>query len=412
MSEKKLLSTHPYSELPGSVKKIYNRKLMLFAALISVIVVLEVSIYFTNHEDDSETTTISTSNTDSNLYTFYKEGYPIIQHFQNNGDWRKYNFLDGYNGIIEPYAAMALYVDDSSEYKEYKHIFSICPQDSSSSTTECKYGESYGDKLTTVTSGCTPYDVFDTTISVYSSSDELVYEYSGQALCLYVRREFRNLTKVDLDKTLDAMFVLHVTGEEEGQAKYGEDFHNATFFTNMHYFQASFRDSDHFHEGDGFLAQHLKITYYYEKAIQSVDPSISLFYWDYTIDGTAGYEIFDSPMFTADTFGTINRPVNETMCWQHGIDCLEDARIKDGRWKDWEVEYSVKYAEKFPFLHQGRCGIYWYICGMYVVVYTVMVYAYPGLIYWLSVMNDTNISKYINVYFVWMLACHHRTLLI
>jgi hypothetical protein len=67
----KLPSNHPYSELSGSVKKIYNRKLMLFAAFISVIVVLEVSIYFTTHdEDDSETTTISTSNTDSNLYTF------------------------------------------------------------------------------------------------------------------------------------------------------------------------------------------------------------------------------------------------------------------------------------------------------------------------------------------------------
>jgi len=144
-----------------------------------------------------------------------------------------------------------------------------------------------------------------------------------------------------------------VTGEEEGQAKYGSKFHNQTFFTKVHFFNAAFRDGDHIHEGAGFVAQHLKITNLFEEAIQAVDPSVYLPYWDFTIDSAQNLSIYESPMFTADTFGTLKRPYNESECWTYEHDSVEDGRISDGRWANLKAEKNVYY----PDLMQGEIEI-------------------------------------------------------
>jgi hypothetical protein len=71
----------------------------------------------------------------------------------------------------------------------------------------------------------------------------------------------------------------------------------------MHDYNAAWKDSDHFHEGLGFLAQHMKMTNLFEEAMQSVDASVALFYWDMTIENAEDISLFDSPMFQEDTFG-------------------------------------------------------------------------------------------------------------
>jgi hypothetical protein len=44
------------------------------------------------------------------------------------------------------------------------------------------------------------------------------------------------------------------------------------------------RSCDHLHDGMGFFTGHNAITIEFEKALQVVDPSVSVPYWDYTID--------------------------------------------------------------------------------------------------------------------------------
>jgi hypothetical protein len=86
------------------------------------------------------------------------------------------------------------------------------------------------------------------------------------------------LTKIrsfaDLNNFLDASFQLTALTEEEGSMKYGANFHSSR--SRFHYFNAAQQDQDHIHDGNGFLAQYLKMRNIYEKSLQSVDSTIAL----------------------------------------------------------------------------------------------------------------------------------------
>jgi hypothetical protein len=84
------------------------------------------------------------------------------------------------------------------------------------------------------------------------------------------------------------------------------------------------------------------MTNIYEDSIQSVDPSISLPYWDYTIESAAGTSVYDSPMFTNETFGTLNPPASSDG-WTYEYNSILDAAIPDGRWKHIITDRNVKY---------------------------------------------------------------------
>lgn len=65
------------------------------------------------------------------------------------------------------------------------------------------------------------------------------------------------------------------------------------------------RDCDHWHAGAGFVTSHIAITLQYEQALQSINPSIAMPYWDVTIEGTF-YDWSDfrtSSVFSDDWFG-------------------------------------------------------------------------------------------------------------
>jgi hypothetical protein len=102
-----------------------------------------------------------------------------------------------------------------------------------------------------------------------------------------LRREIRTLTADDLNTFLDASFELELS-QEEGRKKYGPNFHSSSYSTHFHYFNAAQQDADHFHNGNGFLAQHIKMTNTLEQSVQSVGSTISLPYWDSTIDYVLG----------------------------------------------------------------------------------------------------------------------------
>ena len=71
---------------------------------------------------------------------------------------------------------------------------------------------------------------------------------------------------------------------------------------------------DQFHEDTGFLTHHPALTNSVEAAIRSVDPSVTLLYWDFTIEGQAisdkgestAYITEVTPVFSPEWFGSVD----------------------------------------------------------------------------------------------------------
>ena len=268
---------------------------------------------------------IKDTENNKNYWSLYRHGYDPLEYF-NSKAYLSYKFLSDYEGIIEPNARTQLMPSDSSVYKSYQSIhFTVCQIKSGSVSESCENGyyDIDNEKSSHFNVACDPFDEYEVEISGSSdgTTEEVLQTFT--AVCMYVRREIRSLSESDLKSTLDAMATLWFTSEEIGQELYGNKFHNISYFTRAHYFGASHRNADHIHEGQGgrfkliftmrvrrlmalklhlgFLSQHLKLTNKFELAMQSVDNSVSLPYWDFTIDS----ETRDNYMFTEDTFGSL-----------------------------------------------------------------------------------------------------------
>lgn len=69
---------------------------------------------------------------------------------------------------------------------------------------------------------------------------------------------------------------------------HGQRYRSLDYFVLKHLELAADRESDKMHDGMGFLTNHLALSLEFEDAMQAVTPSLSLPYWDYTIDS---YEV-------------------------------------------------------------------------------------------------------------------------
>lgn len=137
-----------------------------------------------------------------------------------------------------------------------------------------------------------------------SSSFELYFTIASK----YIRREIRSLTDDDRISVFNAMKTLYATNQTTGQALYGDKYYSAEYFAYKHLSGAGTIDCDHWHDGAGIAVNHIGVTLQYEQSLQSIDPSISLPYWDYGMDRYiyADYDSYaDYPIFTADWFGEI-----------------------------------------------------------------------------------------------------------
>ena len=286
-------------------------RLAAFCALCSLVAIT----YLVNQQENTKPSWI-----------IQRYGYDALDVFQNyeSSDFLKYRFLMDYDGIIEPHSQSFISATSIEYYSSEEIIsFSVCQADAST-FDDCATGtiDSKSGISDTFYIQCNPYDIL--TVLIYSGEQEL---HGFKVICIYVRREIRSLNEVDLNATLDAMQTLWYSTDADGQALYGEDFHNISYFTTAHYFGASHRNADHIHEGvgkklqghflvtnpqdalflqpftnkalpifcvfiaarcnctlTGFLTQHMKLTNAFEKAMQAVDLSVALPYWDFTID--------------------------------------------------------------------------------------------------------------------------------
>lgn len=287
---------------------------------------------------------------DANLiFTLNRVGYDSLVFFSSDSDSvLSYSLLDNYDAVVEPSAEMELDIlsdvttrSTSNVYYKYR-IYST-----SDYNTLLASGDEYPNETGNSTSfslACNPYDEFSILITKFIG-DEPDSKQSGTALCLYVRREVRALSSKDLNATLDAMYSLWSYSEEDGQALFGDNFHNANYFAEIHNFNAAWQDADHIHEGLGFIPQHIKMTNMFEMAMQAVDPSVSLFFWDFTIDDSEGKKVFDSFVFQESIFGTLFEPASPSTGWTYADDVRDNGRITNGRWANLKAEKSVKYPD-------------------------------------------------------------------
>lgn len=298
----------------------------------------------------TSTTATSKSPVTTLTYTVARCNYSAISFFAGSPSVQlKYAILDDYIGVIEPYAKMQLSItsdaDSDSENGAITYLYSITSDSDGSVVADnvVHYADLADGASETFSIACTPGDSYTIFLARYEGTAQ-TEESTDRLLCKYVRREFRALTSSDLAATMDAMHALWQYSTKKGRKLYGKSFYDADFFADIHYYNAGWRDSDHIHEGLGFFPQHVKMTNMFEKAMQSVDPSVSLFYWDFTIDTYNGLDIFTTPYFSPDTFGSISSPQNSTTGWTYSDD-LESAKIPDGRWAGLKSKQNSDYPE-------------------------------------------------------------------
>jgi hypothetical protein len=202
-------------------------------------------------------------------FSFRRVGYDTLAYFDRSTDTIfKYAFLDKYLSIIEPYADMEIKLYDAYRTSKNTYKYSVCP---SSETSECQYGSRAYNATTgkatstSVNFECTPYDEFDVEVTEVSfDTGEVLSVFSGKTLCLYIRRELRALPEDTASSLMKQMFTLWSTTDEVGQALYGENFHNITYLLRFHHFNAADRKTDHIHNGNGIILQHMKFTNIFE----------------------------------------------------------------------------------------------------------------------------------------------------
>lgn len=102
--------------------------------------------------------------------------------------------------------------------------------------------------------------------------------------CKYVRRNIFALKTQEREKLFDAFKTLMTVETSSGISSYGVNYRSMDYFTETHLDRAAGRDIDTMHDGMGFLTQHVAVTNELELALQALDPSLALPFWDYTED--------------------------------------------------------------------------------------------------------------------------------
>jgi len=304
-------------------------------------------------------------------FSVNRVGYSDLEYFK--GTQYSYLVLEGYSGVIEPHNDMQIQISNPVSTSYYS--YSICPK---SAEFQCVSGKIYVVLSSAISDAfvfsTSPYETFTIEINEYAvgSSLQPLRSSKKSAICLYVRREVRDLTIKDRDLLLDTMYTLWSVSDDEGQKKYGANYHSSTYFVEWHFFNAGQRESDHIHEGAGFLTQHLKLTNAFELSLQSVNPAVTLPYWDFTIEGTAGLPVSESPIFTPEWFGSIPTPKDPVWGFTYANDKMQDAAIPDGRWAYTRAERNYKYSTPNPY---GYMRSQWnFNPSPYVSRYTTMSY--------------------------------------
>eukprot|EP00904_Undaria_pinnatifida_P008202 jgi/Undpi1/4511/HiC_scaffold_18.g07865.m1 len=142
------------------------------------------------------------------------------------------------------------------------------------------------------------------TLSQSFASTGETYTTEATIMVKYVRREIRQLTDRDREAFLTAMEVIYRLDPNVGRSRYGDEFKSIHYFVQMHLEGAGITDCDHWHDDAGIMTHHVGFTLLFEQALQVIDPSVSIPYWEYTIESSLGLDSYgDSVIFSPNWLG-------------------------------------------------------------------------------------------------------------
>jgi hypothetical protein len=115
-----------------------------------------------------------------------------------------------------------------------------------------------------------------------------------------VRYEIRELSDDDREAYFHALHTLYTMDQDEGVAKYGDNYKGSDYLVREHIEGAADIMCDHWHDDAGVMNHHIAVTWQMEQSLRMIDPSTAAHYWDYTIDATGGWEWYNSKVFDDD----------------------------------------------------------------------------------------------------------------
>jgi hypothetical protein len=121
------------------------------------------------------------------------------------------------------------------------------------------------------------------------------------AICKYVRRELRTVSKADLERFFKALKIMYSTDQETGEALYGQNYISAAHMTANH------NTNEFVYHGNlFFVTSHPTMQIRFEKSLLSIDPSVVLNYWDFLLDHQLGRDWASSPIYSDEMFGPVS----------------------------------------------------------------------------------------------------------
>jgi tyrosinase len=111
------------------------------------------------------------------------------------------------------------------------------------------------------------------------------------AVSPYVRKNQSSLTSTERDNFINAIKTLKTTYRP------GSDISVYDEFVKEHYDAFS---AGHAHGGPAFLAWHREFLLQFEQELQTVDPTVTIPYWDFTVDNSPSSSIWDKKFLGGD----------------------------------------------------------------------------------------------------------------
>jgi len=228
--------------------------------------------------------------------------------------------------MVEPYTSTNFTVDTTGQDESATYTWTF-PQDIT------KYGISVEHELESL--GETSID-----LSIYSPTSGTTTTYTYNVMVRYVRREVRELGPIGMTPYLEALKILYTTKGGIGRKRYGDNFRSIQEIATIYNMYYSDDECSRITAGIGYLPYHSGLLSTFEKALQSVNPVISVPYWDFTIDSAAAKmannpAIFHSSVvFNDDYFGAPDTWIGNTNPEETKIvnSELADLKVKVNMW--------------------------------------------------------------------------------
>jgi len=183
--------------------------------------------------------------------------------------------------LFEPYRESTVTIGGAT--KGCVLSWSMTPVVEGTSAKELSGVDDDADGVLQVTASVPPGQyTFDVTEKCWSGGMATTKTMTQTAWVKYVRRELMSLTDADREEFLDTFRKMWDTTTTEGIEKYGAAFKSVYYFAMVHNDGGANSICDEFHAGSGFLANHIFLGIYLERAMRMINPRVSLHYMEYT----------------------------------------------------------------------------------------------------------------------------------